>query len=97
MTLFQEMAVELRKLPEFAADDCGTLDNWTPDDLQELRRFLYRIGEDALTAFYSFGGFSIRSEESGTPAARYLERYWIIRHAWALAGAVLDSLVPVEA
>lgn len=97
MTLFQELAVELCKLQEFAADDCGTLDDWTADDLQELRRFLYRIGGDALTAFYSFGGSSIRSEEAGTPAARQLERYRTIRRAWALAGSVLDALVPVEA
>lgn len=97
MTLFQEMAAELRKLQEFAADDCGTLDDWTADDLQELRRFLYRIGGDALAAFYSFGGSSIRSEKTGTPAARYLERYQTIRRAWALAGSVLDPLAPVEA
>ena len=97
MTLFQELAEELRKLQEFSADDCVTLDDWTPDDLQELRRFLYRIGGDALPAFYSFGGSSIRSEEIGTPAAGQLERYRTIRRAWALAGSVLDSLVSVEA
>lgn len=97
MTLFQELAEELRKLQEFSADDCGTLDDWTPDDLQELRRFLYRIGGDALAAFYSFGGSSIRSEEIGTPAAGQLKRYRTIRRAWVLAGSVLDSLVSVEA
>lgn len=96
MTTFQELAAELHKLQEFSADDCGTLDDWTADDLLELRRFLYRIGGDALTAFYSSGGFDLRSENNGTPAARYLERYRTIRRAWALAGSVLDSLVPVE-
>lgn len=96
MKLFQELVMELHKLQEFATDDCGTLDDWTPDDLLGLRNYLYRNGRDALTAFYSFGGSDIRSENNGTPAAQYLERYRTIRRAYALAGAVLDSLVPVE-